>query len=135
VKVVVDTNVLFSFFKSGSATRDLILNCPFGLVSPKFALVELKKYSGLIMKKAKISEEKFKLLLKELKGVVEFVDSSIYVNCVRDVKDVCPDEKDVDFLALAFFWQSFLWSNDAVLKRQDKVKIYSTREVVDMFFN
>ena len=45
MRVVVDTNVLFSFFKDGSATRNLILNCPFDLVSPKFALVELKKYS------------------------------------------------------------------------------------------
>ncbi len=132
--VVVDTNVLFSFFKEGSATRDLILNCPFALISPKFALVELRKYSELIMKKAKIGEEDFKLLLKELKSVVEFADSSIYADCVSDVKDVCPDLKDGEFLALTFLRNSFLWSNDFVLKSQDKVKVYSTREVVDMFF-
>lgn len=135
MRVVVDTNVLFSFFKRGSATRDLILNCPFDLISPKFALVELRKYSPLITKKAKISEEDFELIFKELKKIVEFVDASVYVNCVCEVEGFCLDKKDVDFLALTFFEESFLWSNDSVLKSQDKVKVYSTREVVDLFFD
>lgn len=135
MKVVVDTNVMFSFFKRGSFTRDLILNCPFGLVSPKFALVELRKYSGLIMKKAGIGEDEFGLTLKELKRVVEFVNLPVYFDCVAEVERICPDKKDVDFLALAFFEGSFLWSNDSVLKSQDRVKVYLTREVVGMFFD
>jgi predicted nucleic acid-binding protein len=135
VRIVVDTNVLFSFFKSGSVSCELILKSPFVLIAPKFALKELRKYAELICKKSGIGEDEFKRILKELQVVVDFVGLPVYSSFVDEVKSICPDRKDVDFLALAFCEKSFLWSNDLVLKSQEMVKVYTTREIVELFFS
>ena len=49
--LVVDTNVLFSYFKNNSATNKLIKSNYFVLHCPEYAKVELKKYKGDIKTK------------------------------------------------------------------------------------
>jgi len=41
-----------------------------------------------------------------------------------------PDEKDIMYLALALKLKSAVWSNDKKLKTQDKVKVYSTNDLL-----
>ena len=134
MRIVVDTNVLFSFFKKESITRSLIVSRQFDLISSEYALVELRKYKSLIKKKAKISGTEFERIIGELKNFVEFVNKRFYFDCINKVLDSCPDKKDVSFLALAFCKNSVLWSNDKILKGQDKVEVYSTSEIIEMFF-
>ena len=73
MKLVVDTNILFSFFKKESFTRGLILTGSLELVSPETALNELQKYSDTIMDKSKINKDDFASLFSLLKENVEFV--------------------------------------------------------------
>ena len=51
MRIVVDTNILFSFFWKDSFTRNILLNPNFEFISSVFAIAELKKYASLIMKK------------------------------------------------------------------------------------
>ena len=53
MKFVVDTNILFSFFNKESFTKKIIINPSLDLISPDFAISELKKYSKLIIEKLK----------------------------------------------------------------------------------
>ena len=54
---VIDTNVLFSFFKSDSATRRIIINTPLRLYAPKETFAELVKYNDEICNKSHITKK------------------------------------------------------------------------------
>jgi len=57
MKLVVDTNVLFSFFKKESKTRRLILNFEIlEPVTPSFCIDELSEHKELICEKSKLSD-------------------------------------------------------------------------------
>jgi predicted nucleic acid-binding protein len=58
-RIVVDTNVLFSFFKRDSTIRKLAIciSTVSTVYAPEYPLEEPRRYSELIQKKARISEE------------------------------------------------------------------------------
>jgi predicted nucleic acid-binding protein len=134
MKIVVDTNILFSFFWRDSVTRKLLLTSNFELVSPKIALEEIKKYSKEIIKKAKITQIDFNSKLLNLKKIISFVDKSQYSSFLKEAEKIAPDKADADFLALCFRFSCFLWSNDSILKRQNKIRVLSTKEIIEILF-
>ena len=48
---------------------------------------------------------------------------------MKEAERISPDDKDVPYLALALKLKCGLWSNDAALKKQDKVTIHNTKEI------
>ncbi len=134
MKIVVDTNILFSFFWEKSLTRRLILNSVIELISPEIALNELERYSREIIKKTDLTNKEFRERIKELKTIVKFINKKDYISFLNNAKKISPDKEDIDFLALCMKHSSFLWSNDAVLKNQNKIKVLSTKEVISLYF-
>ncbi len=134
MKLVIDTNILFSFFNENSFTKKLITNPSLNLISPEFSLTELKKYSELIIKKSKISKRTFEHSLKDLKTFTKFINNKIYFKYLKDAQRIAPDEKDKDFLALSLKENCPLWSNDKELKKQSKIKVFSTKELIELLF-
>ncbi len=137
--LIVDTNVLLTFFWKNSVFNKISLNQDLRLISPEFALEEINKYSLDICKKANLSPKEFKGLKQELVFRVEFVPleeyKGFFSKIMKDLKDL--EEKDfnefvndIDFLALALELECPLWSNDALLKKQPLVKIVSTSELI-----
>ncbi len=132
MKIVIDTNILFSYFWNESFTKKLIENSEFELVSPYVSLHEIKKYRDEIIKKTGISLRTFSSFFASLKKKVSFVEEPYYSKYVSEVVQIAPDRDDADFLALALKEKTFLWSNDSALKKQDKVRILSTKEIIDL---
>lgn len=132
MKIVVDTNILFSFFWSKSMTRKLLITSNFELISPITALEELKKYSKEIIKKTNISTKQFDLELSNLQKIVNFINKSQYLSLLKDSERIAPDKDDSDFFALCLKFDCLLWSNDSVLKRQNKIKVLSTEEIIEL---
>jgi len=50
VKLVVDTNIVFSLYKHDSFVKELIRTQSLQLYAPEFVRDELQKYSGLILR-------------------------------------------------------------------------------------
>ena len=77
---MVDTNVLFSFFKRDSTTRKLILciSLSVPIYAPEYLSEELKRYSDIIMKKAHLTPEGFERVLSLLRKYVTFIDYESY---------------------------------------------------------
>jgi predicted nucleic acid-binding protein len=68
-------------------------------------------------------------LRKKIKAIPnEEIESFIPI-----AKEICPDPKDVDYFALALKLNCGIWSNDKVLKQQNKVQIYSTAEIMKIY--
>ena len=54
---------------------------------------------------------------------------------IKIAEKTCPDKKDAHYFALALKLNCGIWSNDKQLKSQDKVKIYSTGDILHILKN
>ncbi len=134
MRIAVDTNILFSFFWQESLTRRLLITSNFELISPEIALKELEKHSKEICDKLKINKENFNKQFKELRKTINFVNKREYSNFIKEAEEFFPDKNDADFFALCLKNECLLWSNDALLKKQEKIKVLSTKEIIEIFF-
>ena len=131
MKLVVDTNVLFTFFCMNSFTKGLIVAKDFEFSAPEFALEEINKYTDEILEKTGISLEKFKELRRELAISVEFIPLEEYRQFMPEAISLMPmHTNDIDFLALALKLGLSIWSNDPHFKKQSKVKVFNTSELL-----
>lgn len=134
MKLVVDTNILFSFFWKDSVTKKLLLNSTLDLISPEKALFELDKYSKDIIEKTKITKIEFDSLLKELQSVLKFISRKDYEYFLAKAEKISPDKDDADFFALCLKYNCFLWSNEDILKNQEIVNVLSTKEIINLLY-
>lgn len=132
MKFVIDTNILFTYFWKDSITKKLIMLKDLDLFSPEFALKEINKYKLDIIKKTKISEYKFNELKFDLAISIKFVSIKEYKDFLEQALKISPDPNDLDFFALALKQNLPIWSNDKILKEQNKVKIFNTKEVLNL---
>ena len=131
MKIVIDTNILFSFFWKESITRKLIINLNNTLLTPKKAKDELIKYSKEIIQKLKINQKEFNCLLEELENTIIFIGEGEYAEIIETIKDKVLDKGDYDFVALAYKNNYIIWSNDKILKSQGLVKVITTKELLE----
>lgn len=134
MKLVIDTNILFSFFWENSTTKKLLVASGITLISPEMAIEELKKYSKEIMKKTKISKKEFGEKLEKLKLIVKFIPTKEYHSNMKIAEKISPDKNDTNFFALSLIKDCPLWSNDKILKNQEKVLVISTDELIEIIF-
>ena len=140
MKLVVDANVLFSFFKRDSTTRKLITSLEiFELSTPSFGIEELCKHEGEICKKAKISRAEFDEALEDLRLFVDVAPDEKFKDFGADAKKISPHLKDVPFVALVLWfkdkgYETALWSIESRLKELEKheVKVYTTGELLGL---
>lgn len=142
MKLVVDTNILFSFFKKESFTRKLIIDSSLELISPEVALKELQKYSKELSIKSKISKEDFDYMFSLLKEHVEFVPLYVYKSEFKaslkiaekfSKNDVEEFLDDIDFFALASKERCSIWSKDTLFKKQSIITVFNTTELTKHF--
>lgn len=134
MRLVVDTNILFSFFRE-NPVRSVIINASalgLKLYIPELALDELKTNQESVHKYAKINEEQFELMVSTLRSFVEVVPLELFSACKEQAQTVSPDPKDAPFFALALQLNAALWSNEPRLKRQAVVKVLSTKELLNI---
>jgi len=135
MEIVVDTNILFSFFRKDSITRKIIIKGSkyFFFHSPETCLIELRKYKELICQKAKISFEDFEEDTLFLSIFIKIVPISEIKNFIPKAREISPDIEDIPIFALALKLNCPIWSNDKELKKQNVVKVYSTKELIEEF--
>ncbi len=133
MKIVIDTNILFSYFWKNSIIRQIINKKLIDLYTPQYAIEEITKYKKEIINKTKIQEKEFNKLLKEIKNKVKIVLVNEYKKELNlEIFKTIPDKNDIDFLALAYKYNKILWSNDRALKQQDHIIIFNTKEILEI---
>src|SRR3989338_192132 len=130
--LVVDTNILVSFFNEKSKARDLATSSFSELLSPNFALYEINAHKQEISEKFSISDEQFVFALKLMNTVIQFVRAEEYRRFFSRAKKVSPDIDDIDFFALALKAGAARWANDKKLKKQPAVRVFSTEDLVKL---
>ena len=131
--LIVDASVLFSFFNPDSARRYIIessIRLDFELISPEFAFEELAKDKDRIMEYSGIDELKFILFLSLLKKKIESVPKKEYSKFLPKAEEISPHAKDATYFALALSLNCPIWSDEKSFKKQSKVKVYTTSELL-----
>ncbi len=134
MRVVLDTNVLISGILRDSIVKEILISECFDFFIPEYALEEVSKYEKELIKKAGISERDFNLLKQLLLENIEIVPDEIvrpYMEKAMKIMEAI-DIKDSPFLACAFAIDaSGIWSFDKGFLNQDKVKIFSAKEMAE----
>ena len=133
--IVIDSNVLFSALIKDSTTRRLILEYTGFFLFPEFIFEEMEKHKDELLQKSKMSEEDFNQLLELLLTKVLIVPNlsleKHYDKAFELVKDI--DQDDLLFFACTLHYpESVIWSDDAKLKKQSKIKIINTYEMMGL---
>lgn len=134
-QLVIDANILFSFFESDSARRGMVKKLRRSgcrLSSPDYVFEELTRDRDRIKKFANIPETEFTFLLSLLERTIDTVDRERYEKELDAGSEVSPHGKDVPYFALALHLNSAIWSDEKGFKEQGEVPVYSTSDLYDL---
>lgn len=133
MKLVLDSNIIFSALIKKSTTRTIILSDIFDLYAPEYIFSAIMEHKEIILKKSKMNEIDFDALLMLLQRHIHLVSKEGYNENMalaeKILKDI--DITDSPFLALALALNCSIWSNDEHFKKQNKVETYTTKELTN----
>jgi len=134
MKLVVDANIIISaLISSKGKTCDLIFNDSINLSAPDYLFEELKKHKKEILVKSGLSESDLNLFLALISSRIKMADKPEFKRHLNEAEKITPDPNDMEYFALALKLGCAIWSNDKELKKQNKVNIYSTPELLKKF--
>ena len=133
--LVIDANVVISALVAGRGfTYDIIFNDKMKIYAPEFLKEEIEKYKRDIIEKSGLEENEFNLFLSLVCSRINFIPLEDFKNFIKSAGEICPDEKDREYFALALKLNCPVWSNDKRLKEQDKIRIFSTEGISNFMF-
>ena len=135
MKLIVNTNIVLKALIKSSKVRAILLSPNHQFYVPEYAVEETEKHLTLTMEKTGLSEEEIKLALSVLLTNIRVIPSeNILASWNEAEKIIGPiDRGDVPFLAAALSIPcDGIWSDDKDLKRQTTVKVWSTRQVIEL---
>jgi predicted nucleic acid-binding protein len=84
------------------------------------------------MTKANIDEKEFDLLLVLFFEKIALVAKEEYSSFMKEANSLILDKSDIPFIALALKARADgIWSDDSDFLKQNKIKIYTTKEMID----
>lgn len=134
MELVVDANIIISaVISTESKTCDLLFSDEIILFAPEFLQEEFEKHKQEILLKSGLPEIDFDLALSLIFSRIRFIPFPEFKSFINQAKEICPDPNDTEYFAVALKLGCPIWSNDKELKSQDAVKIYSTRDLLELF--
>ncbi len=130
MRLVVDANVLFSALIKDSISSELIFSKGLELYTPQIILEELAKHLGYLKGKTQRSDIEFNRLIESFKTAVSVISNKELSSFVEGADIISPDPNDILYFAVAIMLGAPIWSNDKALKKQDRIKIYTTAELL-----
>src|SRR3989344_5548593 len=133
--LIIDANVLFSTLIKNSITAKIVFEEEVGLYTPEFIIDEFLKYQDVILEKTSRTKDEFIQTMYLLKDIIAVVPKEEYTEYMAKAEEISPDKKDTMYFALALKLKCGIWSNDKKLKKQNKIKVLNTKEIIDLFKN
>ena len=112
-------------------SRKIICSEKVALYAPDHMLSEVKNHQEEIIAKAEITKDEFLLLCSVLMSCITVCKEREFRSSKENAKSLAEHPEDAPFLTLSLAKNIPLWSNDAGLKRQRAVKVFSTTELFD----
>ena len=137
--LVVDANRVFSSLLSKGKAFDVfllnnILNSLW-LISPEYLFFEIGKHLDEILERSKLSSEELAKVFKFIKGEVDFLPFKEFNMFADEADKLAPHNKDAQYFALALASNGAIWSDEEAFKKQSKVKVFNTDEVIALLIS
>jgi predicted nucleic acid-binding protein len=129
MKLVADANILFSLARPDSVASRLVTDYRIKLYSPRYVLSEIAEHKEEVSKK---TGQPYDKIIERLKDLVDYAESEEYKALMSQAGRVLKDAEDAPYLALALKLRVPIWSNDRHLKEQEKIPVFSTKELVEL---
>lgn len=134
MRLILDNNILFSVIKPDSTNAFFFDNMNADLFAPSFIKDEFNKYEKECLIKSGLSRKEFSERKKTIFSRINFIELNSFNNFTKIAEKFCPDKNDIFYFALALKLDVPIWSNDKNLKNQDKIKVISTEDLLNIFF-
>ncbi len=138
MELVPDANILVAGFLKTATTRELLLDERLRFWAPKYVLTETEKVLTAPRLKRKLgglSQTDVRVLLRFLTSRIQMLPLASYRRELPRAEKIAPHPEDAPYLALALHLDLPLWSNDAALKDQPLVRVYTTPELLALLRN
>lgn len=142
MKVIVDTNIIFSALLNSNGTiGDLLFNSKkhFEFYSCSYMRYEIQKHWAKLLKISKLTEEELQTSYRQVLLNLKFINEEIipietWLFAEQLVQDI--DLDDTDFVALTKFLKGKLWTGDKELYNGLKLlnfkNVVNTTELLEM---
>ncbi|MBU4087014.1 MAG: hypothetical protein KKB21_05560 [Nanoarchaeota archaeon] len=132
--LVIGSNILTSALIKDSLTRNLIKNMRLPLLFPEYGLSEVYLCKQEILKKSHMNGREFNVILLRLMKYIRLIPSGIILDFICEADKIIGkiDKDDSVFIATALAFNCSIWSDDKHLKKQDKVRVFTTKEMAKM---
>lgn len=132
MQLVADTNIILGGLLKPSVTQKMLFSEKLSLSLPEYSLAEIEKHSGEFARRMGKTRAEFETSLTLILSNIAVVPCGEYAQLKQRALHLCPQghEDDWPFLALALKLSCPLWSNDAALKKQGEVRVFSTAELL-----
>lgn len=140
MKIVVDTNIIFStLLNSNSTIGNLLFNSDryFQFYSCSYMRYEIQKHWEKLRSISKLSDDRLQVSYLQVLSRLKFINEDIIpVKVWLDSEEITKsiDVNDIDFVALTKFLKGTLWTGDKVLynelKKTNFKKVVNTGELL-----
>ena len=136
--LVVDSNRVFSALLSkGKVFSVFLLNNvlnELSFISPEFLFFEIGKNLDIIVERSKLPPEELADVFRFIKNEIDFVPFKDFNMYGEEADKLAPHNKDVQYFALALsYGDAAIWSDEKAFKKQSKVRVFNTDEVIDSY--
>jgi predicted nucleic acid-binding protein len=138
MNLIIDSNVLLSALIKDSKTREILVKSDWRFYYPEMSFHEIRKYHSLVLKKSGLDEKKYDALMSHLLKYIYFIPDERIISCLKEAKEIMMkvDPDDVVFIASALAVKpSVIWSDDKHYEKQNRIKVFKTKSLVDLFHN
>ena len=118
-----------------SKVRELIVNSPHKLLVPEIHFQEIEEHKKELLEKSGFSEEEFDILLTKLSKYFTIIKNDRILSFLKEAEDLIGkiDKDDVPIIATSLAYQNCpIWSDDQHFRKQKKIKIFTTKEMITL---
>ncbi len=142
MKIIVDTNIIFStLLNSNGTVGNLLFNSDkhFEFFSCSYMRYEIQKHWVKLKKISKLTDKQLEISHQQVFSKLKFIEEAIIPkNIWLDSEEICMDIDidDVDFVALTKFLKATLWTGDKILhnglKKKNFKRVLNTQELFEL---
>ena len=132
MNLVIDANIIFACLIKEGKTHELLFNDSLHLYTPEFFFIELGKHQKEITSKTKRTEQEYNELFKAVKKKIRLISLEELLPTLEEAEKISPDPEDVAYFTLALKLKCPIWTNDKLFKKQSKVLVFTTKEIIEL---
>ena len=130
--LIIDANIVFAALIKEGFSSKLILNDNLNLFSTDFLVEETERYLFNLLEKSKRDVRDFIRFEEIIHEKIKIISRLEFSNLLEEAKNFCPDSGDLLYFALALHLNCPIWSNDKKLKEQNRIKVYSSHDLLEL---